>query len=181
MANAVLIIDMLKGFLEPGHPLYCGDQARAIIPRIRAVAERELGNGGHLFFICDNHAPDDLEFQMFPPHCIRGTEEADVIPELRDLPAEVIPKTRYSGFYNTPLAERLASLAPERLIVTGVCTDICVLYTAADARNRDYRVDVPRDCVASFDPSGHANALKQMEQVLGVHLLDAVEGPAYAE
>jgi len=34
MANVVLVIDMVKGFLEPGHNLYCGDEARAIIPKI---------------------------------------------------------------------------------------------------------------------------------------------------
>ena len=171
MANAVLIVDMVRGFLEPGHPLYCGDASRALIAPIREVAERGLRLGGQLLFLCDNHAPDDLEFQIFPPHCIRGTEETEVISELRDLPGEIIPKRRYSAFYGTPLGERLAQLAPERLIVVGVCTDICVLYTSSDARNRDYPVDVPANCVASFDASAHANALVHMERILGVHVL----------
>ncbi|MGI8554497.1 MAG: cysteine hydrolase family protein [Dehalococcoidia bacterium] len=170
MPNIVFIVDMVRGFLEPGHPLYCGEESRRRIPYVREAAERELKLGGRVLFLCDNHAPDDLEFQIFPPHCIRGTEEAEVIPELRDLPGEIIPKTRYSGFYNTPLAERLAVLAPERIILTGVCTNICVLYTAADARNRDYLVDVSEDCVASFDPEAHVSALEQMERILGVRV-----------
>ncbi len=35
MCNAVLVVDMLKGFLEDGHNLYCGDHARRVIPKIR--------------------------------------------------------------------------------------------------------------------------------------------------
>ena len=171
MANAVLIVDMVRGFLEPGHPLYCGEQSRSLIAPIRRVAERELKLGGHILFLCDNHLPDDLEFQVFPPHCIRGTEETEVIGELSDLPGEIIPKRRYSAFYDTPLSERLEALVPERLIIVGVCTDICVLYTSSDARNRDYAVDVPENCVASFDTAAHTSALAHMQRILGVHVL----------
>ena len=53
------------------------------------------------------------------------------------------------------------------MIVVGVCTDICVLHTVADARSRDYEVEVPVDCVASFDPEAHKWALQHMERVLG--------------
>ena len=61
----------------------------------------------------------------------------------------------------------MAKLAPEKLIVCGVCTVICVMHTVADARNRDYAVEVPKDCVASFDPEAHEFALKHMEKILG--------------
>ena len=99
MANAVLVTDMLRGFLEEGYPLYTGDKARRIIPNIQRLLERELAQGSTVFFICDHHDPDDLEFRMFPPHCIAGTVEAEVIPELTKYPGEVIPKRRYSGFW----------------------------------------------------------------------------------
>lgn len=174
MPNAVLVVDMLRGFLEPGHPLYCGDEARRIIPSVRRLLERELGQGSRLFFICDNHAPDDPEFKLFPPHCVRGTDEAEVIPELADLPGIIVPKTRYSGFYGTTLDRRLRRLRPEKLVICGVCTDICVMHTAADARNRDYIVEVPTDCVASFDAEAHRWALRHMERVLGARLVTSV-------
>ena len=170
MANAILIIDMLRGFLEEGHPLSCGDRARRIIPNVQGLLEREVAQGAKLFFICDHHAPDDPEFKMFPPHCIEGTTEAEVIPELTDYQGEVIPKKSYSAFFGTPLEARLASLKPEKLIVCGVCTDICVLHTVADARSRDYTVEVPVDCVASFDEKAHHFALEHMEKVLGAKL-----------
>jgi nicotinate phosphoribosyltransferase len=170
MANAVLVVDMLRGFLEEGYPLYCGIRARRIIPSIRGLLERELAQGSKIFFISDHHDPDDLEFKMFPPHCIEGTAEAEVIPELAQYPGEIIPKKRYSAFYGTNLDERLRRFKPEKLIVCGVCTDICVCHTVANARNRDYPVEVPVDCVASFDEKAHHFALEHMDKVLGAKL-----------
>ncbi len=172
MPNALLVVDMLKGFLEEGHNLYCGSEARAIIPNVRRVIEQEQAGGSKVFFICDTHDPDDLEFQMFPVHCVRGTEETEIIPELAAYEGERIPKRRYSAFYDTDLDQRLAALKPDKITVCGVCTDICVMHTTADARNRDYRVEVPVDCVASFDPIAHKFALDHMEKILGAALLN---------
>ena len=171
MANVVLVTDMVVGFMEDGHNLYCGDAAREIIPSVQRLIEKEQAEGGSVVFICDTHDPDDLEFEMFPVHCVRGTEEPEIIPELQGYDGVQLPKRRYSAFFDTNLGEILAELQPERVIVCGVCTDICVMHTVADARNRDYAVDVPTDCVASFDPEAHANALQHMERILGARLI----------
>ncbi len=171
MANVVLVIDMLRGFLEEGYPLYCGAQARRIIPNVQGLLGRELAQGSKVFFICDHHTPDDPEFKMFPPHAIEGTIEAEVIPELARYPGEIIPKRRYSAFFDTPLEKKLKQLKPEKLIVCGVLTNICVMHTVADARNRDYKVEVPTDCVASSDEAAHRFALEHMEKVLGAKLI----------
>ena len=170
MANAVLVIDMIKGFLDKGYPAYSGHKARSIIPNIQGLLERELAQGSKLFFICDHHAPDDPEFKMFPPHCVEGTAETEITPELAGYPGEVIPKRRFSGFFDTPLEGKLRQLKPEKLIVCGICTDICVLQTVADARARDYGVEVPVDCVASFNEKAHRFALEYMEKTLGAKL-----------
>jgi len=170
MANVILVIDMLKCFLEEGNPLYCGDRARRIIPNVQALLEEELGQGSKIFFICDHHTPDDPEFKMFPPHCIEGTLEAEVIPELANFPGEVIPKKRYSAFFGTSLDEKLSQIKPEKLIVCGVLTNICVMHTVADARNRGYEIEVPIDCVASPDEKAHHFALEHMEKTLGAKL-----------
>jgi nicotinamidase/pyrazinamidase len=171
MANAVLVVDMLRGFLEEGYPLYIGAGPRGIIPEIQKLLEHELAAGSGIFFICDNHDPDDLEFKMFPPHCIAGTVEAEVIPELGGYTGEIIPKKRYSGFYGTALDDRLRELKPDKLIICGVLTNICVMHTTADARNRDYEVEVPVKCVASPDEEAHRFALEHMEKVLGARLV----------
>jgi len=170
MANVVLVSDMLRGFLEEGYPLYCGERTRRIIPNVRRLLERELAQGSTVFFLCDHHAPDDPEFNMFPPHCIEGTAEAEVIPELAKYKGEVIPKKTYSSFFGTSLEEKLKKLKPEKVIVCGVCTHICVLYAVADARIRGYEVEVPVDCVASFDEKAHHFALDYMENTLGAKL-----------
>ncbi|MEE3168050.1 MAG: isochorismatase family protein, partial [Chloroflexota bacterium] len=82
--NVVLVIDMVKGFLEAGHNLYCGDESREIIPRVNDLLAREQAAGSEILFISDHHDPDDLEFNVFPVHCVKGTEEPDVIPELAE-------------------------------------------------------------------------------------------------
>ena len=61
MSNVVLVIDMVKGFLEPGHNLYCGDESREIIPRVHALLTREREAGSEILFISDHHDPDDLD------------------------------------------------------------------------------------------------------------------------
>ncbi len=170
MVNAVLVVDMVRGFLEKGYPLYCGARARRIIHSVQGLLEQELARGSTVFFLCDHHTPGDPEFKMFPPHCIEGTAEAELIPELAQYQGEVIPKRRFSAFFDTPLEEKLCKLKPDKLIVCGVCTDICVLHTVSDARNHDYQVEVPVDCVASFNERAHYFALEHMEKTLGAKL-----------
>ena len=168
--QAVLVIDMLRGFLQEGFPLFCGHKARAIIPFVvRLLRENPLLER---FYLCDSHAPDDAEFKMFPPHCIAGSEQSKLIPELEPYPGIIVPKTRFSGFFKTDLASRLQTLAPERVIVVGVCTDICVLHTVADLRNYDYRVRVPARGVASFDEQAHRFALQHMAKILGAEVVE---------
>jgi len=171
MANVVLVVDMVKGFLEQGYNLYCGDEARQIIPAIRALLEEQKKQGSSIIFLCDNHEIDDAEFKIFPVHCVKGTEETQIIEELRGYSDETIYKRRYSAFFDTCLEHRLSQTAPDKLIICGVCTDICVLHTVADARNRDYSVDVRSDTVASFDIYAHENALIHMRKILGANVI----------
>ena len=173
MANAVIVVDMQRGFLQEGSPLYCGEEARKVIPKAQELLKEGLAKGAALFFTADTHDPDDKEFQMFPTHCVRGTEEVEIIPELAEFVEKgtVIRKRRYSAFFETALEKWLKELAPEKVIVCGVCTDICVMHTVADARNRDYPVEVAADCVASFDPEAHEFALKHMDQILGASMI----------
>lgn len=175
MSDVLIVGDMQRGFLEPGRALYCGDQARAIIPRVRQLVKKAKAAGMTVFFIADTHTPNDEEFQMWAPHCLAGSEEWEIVPELADLVETVIPKSRYSAFYGTGLAEKLAALQPDRLIICGVCTDICVNYTVADARQRNYKVIVPADCVATFDPAAHNYALQHMEKILGAKVVASGE------
>lgn len=172
MARAVIAVDMQKGFMSPEGALYCGDEARRIIEPLRRRVEGERETGATIFFTQDCHAEDDREFAIFPPHCVEGSGEEEIIDELRDLAAEArtITKRRYSAFFDTDLSEQLAQLRPEAVVVTGVCTDICVMHTVAGLRNRDFPVEVPADCVASFEAEQHEWALGHMQKILGAEI-----------
>ena len=79
-------------------------------------------------------------------------------------------KKTFSLFWGTTLEKELEDLKPETIVVCGVCTHICVKYGVADARIRGYPVEVPVDCVASFDDKAHFLALEHMEKVLGAKI-----------
>ena len=172
MATAVIVVDMQRGFMAPEGTLYCGDEARKIVGPIRQRVEAERDEGATIFFTQDTHVADDEEFRMFTPHCIEGSGEEEIIEELDALANDGrrIVKRRYSAFFETDLAEQLAELQPEKVVVVGDCTDICVLHTVAGLRNRDYAVEVPADCVASFDTEQHEWALTHMENILGARV-----------
>lgn len=176
--RALVVIDMQRGFLEEGYPLFCGEEARRIISPTRELVKRELQRETPVFFSADAHAPNDREFKIYPPHCIRGTREAQIIPELASYldRATVIETETYSAFFNTDLHRRLQGIGIRTLIICGVCTDICVLHTVADAYYRGYELEVRRDCVASFDNEAHAFALRHMEQVFGARITRQEDG-----
>jgi len=177
MANVTIVVDVLNGFCKAGN--LASPRCDAAIPRIRAVIEERRGAGDQLIFLADTHDPNDREFEVFPVHCVRGTKEADVVEELQPFlkQAALIRKRRYSGFFETNLDELLKATRPEQVTVIGVCTDICVLHTVADLRNRDYRVAVPASAVATFDAPGHPGdevqkwALSHLTGVLGARVV----------
>jgi len=172
MNSALLIIDMLNDFVHPNGVLYSPLSARTI-PYIkeRLLSSREKGLS--IFYICDSHLKTDKEFDRFPPHCIKGTWGAQIIDELAPKNGErIIEKRRYSGFLGTDLDISLKELGINELIITGVVTNICVLYTSYDARMLGYKVVIPRNCVASFSEELHKFALNELENTLGVEIID---------
>jgi nicotinamidase-related amidase len=175
-AKAIIVVDMLVGFCRRG--ALASARLDGVTPRIVEHLERERAAGAELIFLVDTHAPDDPEFAMFPPHCVRGSGEDEVVPELQALAADghVVRKRRYSGFTGTRLEELLRELAPDVVEVVGVCTDICVLHTVAGLRDRDYAVVVPRAMVETYDAPGHEAdevnrfALAHMRDILGARV-----------
>jgi isochorismate hydrolase len=124
--KVVLVVDVLNGFCKTGN--LASPRLAAVVPRLRAYLEAETAAGTVPVFLADTHEPDDAEFAVFPPHCVAGSGEEDVVAELADLAARghVVRKRRFSGFCGTRLEELLAGLAPAVVEVVGVCTDICV-------------------------------------------------------
>ena len=71
-----------------------------------------------------------------------------------------------SGFFSTPLDILLRYLGVDTVILAGFAADICILLTANDAYMRDYRIVVPRDCVASNTRARTEFALREIREVL---------------
>lgn len=169
--QALLVIDMLNDFVHEKGALFCGDASRLIITSIEARVLAFRRGDSPVIFVCDRHRRGDPEFEMFKPHCLEGSWGAEVCAELTPTAQDlIIPKRRYSAFFGTELELLLREFSVGRLTLTGVCTNICVLYTAADARMRNYEVIVPVECVASFDKEAHQFALEEMRKTLGVRL-----------
>ena len=174
MRDALLIIDMLNDFVQPGAPLEV-PKTRSVVKAIQARIAGARAAKQPVIYICDAHAPDDPEFSRmgWPPHAVRGTAGARIIRELAPTDMDpVIEKTGYSGFHQTGLEGLLQSLAIDHLTLTGCVTNICILYTAYEAVIRGYDVTVPADCVAALDAADGAFALKQMTDVLGVKVVE---------
>lgn len=175
MVSALIVTDAQNGFLRQGN--LASDRCLAVLPAIREEVERALAEGERVFFTADTHEPDDLEFEIFPEHCVRGTREAQLVDELVDYldrdDCHLIAKRRYSALFETELEGLLHRFGIDDVRICGVCTDICVQHTAADLRNRDIGVTVVADATATFDAPGHdadavqQHALAHMEGILG--------------
>ncbi|MCG1011930.1 cysteine hydrolase [Tepidanaerobacter sp. GT38] len=170
--KALLVIDMLVDFIDEKGALSVGPAGQKIVPFVKEKVEEFREKGYPVVFICDNHERDDKEFDMFPPHCIAQTKGARIIEELNVKDEDkIIRKRRYSAFFGTDLDLYLREKGVDELFLVGVCTNICVLYTAADARNLAYKVNIYKDGVASFDEKAHEFALNEAEATLGCRVI----------
>jgi nicotinamidase-related amidase len=86
-------------------------------------------------------------------------------------------KPKHSGFYATTLELLLRYLRADTLILTGIATNICVLFTAKDAYMRDYKLIMPSDCVAANTAQDTKYSLEQMKNVLKADIPDSADRP----
>ncbi len=169
--KVLLIIDMLNDFVLYGAPLKVPNIEKIISP-IKREIEKARSEGYQVIYLCDSHQKDDREFELFPPHAVKGTEGSKIIDDLKPEGNDIIVrKNTFSGFFNTNLDEILQKLSVERLVVTGDVINICVLYTVADAVMRGYKVDVVKDAVIALNKKDYKFALEQMKNVLKVNII----------
>jgi nicotinamidase-related amidase len=170
--RVLIIVDMLNDFIHPDGVLYCSESAEDIVSVIFEQLEQCRKAGDAVIYLQDSHSADDKEFEKFPPHCVTGTWGNRIIDALEPADDErVIAKTRYSGFYGTDLDRVLKQLGPNRVIVVGVCTSICVMDTVGGLVNRDYSVTVPANAVADFDIEAHLFSLRRMRKIYGAQIV----------
>lgn len=183
--KALVIIDMLKDFVDKDGALYCGPQARNIIPFIenkmkeyKKQHENFLDNKSDedtcIIFVMDCHEENDEEFKLFPKHCVKGTDGSDIIDELEnvDISGTVvyISKTRFGGFFDTALEEELIDIGVTEVEVVGVCTSICVMDTVQGFFYRNIPVTVFKNGVADLTEDAHKYGLERMKNLYGSNI-----------
>lgn len=158
--TALVVVDMLNDFCEPGGAMLLPGAERLYKPITRLIAAVRR-HGGKVVWACDRHQSlEDAEFRKRLPHCLAGTWGARVVEALpRERGDRELVKRRFSAFFDTDLEQWLAGESRDELIVVGVVTNICVRSTVHDAFFRDLRVYVPRDACAATGPREQESTL----------------------
>jgi nicotinamidase-related amidase len=166
--TALLLIDVINDFEFPrGDELF--SQALPIAPNIAELKRRARAVGIPAVYINDNFGRWQSNFDQLVNHCLNDAVRGrPFVEELKpDAGSDYfVLKPKHSAFYQTPLDLLLKHFGAQRLILTGVSTNSCVLFTAADAYMRDLELIVPQDCVAACNPTEHGFAIEQMQCML---------------
>ncbi len=174
--EALVIVDVQNDF-TPGGALAVPD-GDAIAPRLRELAE---GDRFDLVVATrDWHPPDHASFREqggpWPPHCVQGTEGAELDPMVpRDRVDAIVDAGRtrdlpgYSAFEETELEQLLRDHAIDRVTLVGLATDYCVRATALDALRAGFGVIVDRAGVRGIDvrPGDAERALEEVSAAGG--------------
>ena len=173
---ALLIIDMICDFEFSGGDRLCANAAR-ISKNIASLKKKAKKAGVPVIYVNDNFGKWQSDFKKLLRHSIskasRGRPIAEKLkPDDEDY---FVLKPKHSGFYSTTLDVLLKYLGAEMLILTGVTTDICILFTANDAYMRDFHLLIPRDCVAANDRKTSEKTLDYMEKILDADTRPSVE------
>lgn len=182
-------VDMQRDFVLPGGHLYVPG-AEKLLPNIRRLTD--AARQGKVFLVSsgDFHAPNDPEFQTFPPHCIKGESGSELVPEAftdnvarvensgaGDLPKDIfqyqqilLEKQTLDVFqtrHADELVDRLGT-QPE-FVVFGVVTEYCVSCAVKGLLQRGRRVAVVTDAIETLKKEEGEKTLSEWKR-LGARL-----------
>jgi len=184
--SALVLVDIQNDFC-PGGALAVAEGDETV-----GVANRLMPYFPLIISTQDWHPINHVSFRErggpWPPHCVQGTEGADLHPSLNRTPighyffkASSVDNDAYSEFEGIDdkgrsLDEVLRSNGVRRLYVAGLATDYCVRATVLDGVNLGYEVYVCTDGVraVNVDALDGEKALKEMSNA-GVHLITSDE------
>lgn len=148
------------------------ERAERIIPTLRDdLLPAARDNDVRVIYANDAHRPEDFELDVWGEHAMRGTEGAEVIPDLAPVEKDdVFEKRFYDAFHGTGLEEHLRSLGVDRLVMTGLHTNMCVRHTSATGFFNGFDIVVPVDCVDAFTEEEHQQGLEYLEYVYDAEL-----------
>lgn len=170
MRSALVVIDLANDFVYPGGviadaggPAY-QKLAQAIIPRLQRLIAAARGAGVTVVYATDAHTNADTELRKWPPHAMKGTKLAAIVPQLTPQPGDlVIEKRTYSPFASSDIDAQLRAEGIERLYITGLHTDCCARHTAGDAFQKGYDLVWITDALAAFTDEAHRAGLEYFE------------------
>jgi len=166
--DALLIIDTINDLEFPG-----GEKvlpwAKKLAARLVVFRDKARRHGIPIIYVNDNFGHWHSSFQEVYRHCTRrGARGAQVSRALKPRSSDYfILKPRHSAFFATSLVPLLEYLNVERLILTGIATNLCVLFSAHDAHMHRYPLIVLSDCCAAESDFDHNVALSQLERFCG--------------
>jgi nicotinamidase-related amidase len=158
---AIVSVDVINGFCHQG--ALASPRVKDIIRPIVGLFRRAWDAGvRHILLPQDTHEPQAVEFAQYPPHCIRGSDEAATVPEFTSLPffdrMTIFEKNSIHSALNTGLNAWIdAHPEVDTYVVVGDCTDLCTYQLAmhlrldANARQLNRRVLLPVDGVDTYD------------------------------
>lgn len=158
----LIVVDMINGFVKEG--ALADPYINHIVEGLQELIESYNKKDSAVAFIRDAHKKNSAEFKKFPIHCLEGTFESEIIDELKQYSKEAFEylKNSRSTMYAKGFLSDLEKMeALKRVVITGCCTDLCVLDLAIplvnyfDAMNKDIEVVVPIDLVETYDAPGH--------------------------
>jgi len=163
--NYLIVVDMQKDFVDGALGT---NEAVAIVPN---VVEKVKNFDGKVLFTRDTHHENYMKTQegknLPVPHCIKGTEGFEIIPELKAFcKSEPIDKPVFgSAYLGQYLQEENEKEEIESIMLIGLCTDICVISNAfiIKAFLPEVPIIVDASCCAGVTPESHLRALESMK------------------
>ncbi|WP_313340490.1 isochorismatase family cysteine hydrolase [Sedimentibacter sp.] len=177
--TSLFVVDMIVGFVHSG--IMSSPRVASIVNSITELNEKLQGYK-KVFFL-DAHEEDAQEFNSYPKHCVIGTEEAELIPELKTEFSEgaettYVNKNSTNGFFSDEFQEWFKKNGDEvdNYIITGCVTDICVMQFALSLKsyfnedNKNKRIIVPINSVETYDGGSHDGELMNLFALYNMHI-----------
>jgi nicotinamidase/pyrazinamidase len=162
MGYALVIVDMIKDNVNTSGHGAMDVEAKKIVPQILELSRLMRRCGGRVVFACDSFMQGDFIFGgRMSAHAIRGTGGDAPIDDVEIQPEDLfLPKRRMSAFYKTDLDQTLRTWGVHTAVVCGIVTNVCVLLTAMDALQNDFRCVIASDASACHKPEIHEMTLR---------------------
>ena len=179
MRTVFFDIDSQLDFLYPSGALYV-PAAERVVPAIASLNRHAAAHGMPVVSTVDAHAEDDPEFKTWPPHCVAGAigqhkAEATLLDRrviIPNRPSEialegtqqiVVEKQTVDVFKAINLGRIVELLSPDRCVVYGVVTEICVLFAARGLLQLGKRVVIVTDAVQTLKGADAVRALGELQ------------------